>query len=96
MPPEPSCSIVYRPEVVDEDLADIPGNVQARILTAIERRLGTEPFRYGQRLRRSLRGLWKLRVGDYRVCYQIEGNTVTVWAVRHRREVYGVAESRRR
>jgi len=93
---DPSYFIVYRPEVVDEDLPGIPANVRSKILAAIERRLGADPTRYGQRLRRSLRGLWKLRVRDYRVCYQIEGNTVIVWAVRHRREVYAVAESRRR
>ena len=56
----------------------------------------TEPARYGQRLRRSLSGLWKLRVGDYRVVYEISGPRITVWAVRHRKEVYEEAERRSR
>ncbi len=55
----------------------------------------TEPTRYGERLRRSLLGLWKIRVGDYRVCYEIEGHTVTVWAILHRRDVYAILEQRR-
>ena len=48
----------------------------------------TEPARYGLRLRRSLAGLWKLRVGDYRLVYGIHGSRVTVWAVLHRKVVY--------
>ncbi len=87
--------VVYRPEVAAEDLPPIPRNVQARIMRAIEGRLMTEPARYGERLRRSLAGLWKLRVGDYRICYEIQERTVTVWAVRHRRDIYAILERRR-
>jgi mRNA interferase RelE/StbE len=88
-------AVVYRPEAVIEDLPSIPRNVQVRILRAIERRLMTEPTKYGERLRRSLAGLWKLRVGDYRVCYEIHGRTVTVWAIRNRRDVYATLQRRR-
>lgn len=88
-------SVVYRPEAVAEDLPRVPRNVRTRILRAIESRLATEPARYGERLRRSLTGLWKLRVGDYRVCYEIHGRTVTVWAIRNRRDVYAFLERRR-
>ncbi|WHZ29084.1 MAG: hypothetical protein OJF51_003884 [Nitrospira sp.] len=31
---------------------------------------------YGTPLRKTLRGYWKLRVGDYRVVYKIEGDEV--------------------
>ena len=65
-----------------------------RVVRAVESRLMVEPSRYGQRLRRSLAGLWKLRVGDYRVVYEICGRTVTVWAVCHRKDVYDEAEKR--
>ena len=88
-------SVVYRPETVTEDLPRIPRNMQTRIMRAIESRLMTEPARYGERLRRSLTGLWKLRVGDYRVCYEIQGRTVTVRAIRSRRDVYAILERRR-
>jgi mRNA interferase RelE/StbE len=88
-------AVLYRPEAVTEDLPGIPRNMQARIVRAIERRLTTEPTKYGERLRRSLTGLWKLRVGDYRVCYEIQGPTVTVWAIRNRRDVYAILGRRR-
>ena len=84
----------YRPEVVDEDLAVIPRNLQKRILDAIDARLRTEPARYGVRLRRSLWGLWKLRVGDYRIVYEIVESEIFVWAVAHRKSVYGEVERR--
>ena len=88
-------AVVYRPEAVIEDLPSIPRNVQARILRAIERRLITEPTKYGERLRRSLAGLWKLRVGDYRVCYELHDRTVTLWAIRNRRDIYAILQRRR-
>ncbi len=84
----------YRPEVPDEDLAAIPRNLQKRILDAIEVRLRTEPARYGVRLRRSLWGLWKPRVGDYRVVYEIKAAKVLVWVIAHRKAVYARAERR--
>ena len=87
-------SVNYRPQVEADDLPIIPRNLVARILRAVETRLMTEPSRYGQRLRRSLSGLWKLRVGDYRVVYELRGRTVTVWAIRHRKEVYSEVEKR--
>jgi len=86
--------VVYRPEVLEEDLPEIPRNLQKRILSAIERRLMTEPVRYGTRLRRSLSSLWKLRVGDYRVVYEISGRTVRIWTVAHRKKAYEEAERR--
>jgi len=76
------------PEIT-RDLASIPRNMAGRILTAIDQRLSTDPGRYGERLRKSLRGFWKLRVGDYRVVYAIAGRQVRVFGVMDRKEIYG-------
>ena len=72
-----------------QDLEEIPKNMVRRILRAIEDRLTQAPEKYGERLRQSLRGFWKLRVGDYRVVYEIVGDEVRIYGVRNRREVYG-------
>jgi len=77
-----------------QDLLELSGDIQKRIARAIENRLTTEPEKYGLRLRRTLSNLWKLRVGDYRVVFEIEKHTVTIWCVRHRKDVYQVAERR--
>lgn len=92
----PPYRVEYRPQVLSDDIPGIPRNLQARILKAVEGRLMTEPGRYGLRLRRSLSGLWKLRVGDYRVVYELRDKVVTVWAIRHRGTVYGDVEKRLR
>ena len=77
-----------------KDLKGIPANLQERILKAIETRLAQAPDRYGQRLRQSLHGYWKLRVGDYRVIFEIVGRQVRVYGVMDRREVYGEISKR--
>ena len=86
--------VEVRPDVVAGDLVELPANIRARIIRAIESRLTTEPTRYGVRLSQSLGGLWKIRVGDYRIVYEIGEKKITVWAIRHRKDVYAEAERR--
>jgi len=87
-------SVVSQEVVVDEDLPSLPKNMQARVIRAIEERLATAPDQYGNRLRKSLMGLWRLRVGDYRIIYEIEGQNVLVWAIGHRRVAYDAIQRR--
>ena len=63
------------------------------LIDAIEDALGLlerEPFA-GKALRGKLRGLYSLRVGAYRIFYQVvdDGKTVRVAAIRHRSTSYG-------
>ena len=63
------------------------------LIDAIEDALGLlerEPFA-AKALRGKLRGLYSLRVGSYRILYQVtdEGKTVRVAAIRHRSTSYG-------
>ncbi len=87
--------VFYRPVVVERDLPALPRNMQRRVLRAIENRLLTSPDRYGERLRKSLLGLWKIRVGDYRVIYEIRGHGVHIWAIGIRRDAYDTIARRR-
>ena len=41
-----------------------------------------------EQLHRELKGLYKLRVGDYRAIYSIQANSIVIEAVGHRREIY--------
>ena len=77
----------YHPEVA-RDIAGFPQNIKVRIRRAIEDRLIIDPVKFGEPLRRSLSGLRKLRVGDYRVIYRIQGHTVVILKIGHRKEVY--------
>jgi mRNA interferase RelE/StbE len=86
--------LVYHHLIRDTDLPAIPVNLRQRITHAVQSRLTTAPERYGSPLRGTLRGYWKLRVGDYRVVYRIVGEEVWILAIRHRRLAY--EEARRR
>ena len=89
-----SFTTIYHPDVKEVDLPKINENIKLRIKKAIEERLMTDPTKYGKPLRRSLKGYWKLRVGDYRVVYRIKGADVFVFGIIHRKEVYKDVNSR--
>jgi len=61
----------YHPAVRADDLPLIDQRTKDRIGKAIEERLQTAPHDYGEPLRKSLKGYWKLRVGDYRVVFNV-------------------------
>lgn len=44
--------------------------------------------KYGKPLRGSLKGYWKLRVGDIRVVFRIVKNEVEILGIIHRKMVY--------
>lgn len=81
--------VVYHPDVLRKDLPEIAHDIKGRIRKAIEVKLTSAPEEFGEPLRRTLKGYWKLRVGDWRVIYKVEAKTVIVLRIGHRREVYG-------
>jgi len=87
-------TLVYHPEVRTRDVPALNRDVGKRIQRAIETRLIAEPQRYGVPLRRTLKGYWKLRVGDYRVVFKIVKNEVWIFGIMHRRDVYQRIEKR--
>lgn len=80
--------------MAEDDLPDIPTNLHTRIARSIDGRLTSEPTRYGVPLRGTLKGYWKLRVGDYRVVFKVAGQEVWVLTILHRREVYEAVAAR--
>ena len=73
---------------VKEDVKSLDRQTKEKIKKAIEEKLTTEPLIYGERLKGTLRDLWKLRVESYRVIYILEEDTVYVLGILHRREAY--------
>ena len=71
-----------------KELADLTGETYIRARDAI-RALSQNPRPYGCR-KLSGRDGWRIRVGDYRVIYQIDDSRqqVTVLHIGHRRDVY--------
>jgi mRNA interferase RelE/StbE len=81
-------ALKYHPSVQREDLPRLDRKARARIKRAIEERLMIAPQEYGEPLRRTLKGYWKLRVGDYRVVFKVHGEEIIILGILHRKEVY--------
>ena len=75
-----------------KELSRLDNLIQRRILRYLRERLGVEedPHRFGKALRGEKAGLWRYRVGDYRIVCAIEdeGERVRVLRIGHRRSVY--------
>lgn len=72
----------------DKDLRDLPPQVQARIVVKL-RRLQDDLSGDVKKLT-NFTPEYRLRIGDYRVLFEIEDNTGTiiVHGVRHRKDAY--------
>ncbi len=75
---------------VEKEISDLPHPVIQRVVQAI-RELAEDPHPRGARkLAGEMRGAWRIRVGDYRIFYDVndDDRVVIVLAVLHRREAY--------
>jgi mRNA interferase RelE/StbE len=80
--------VIYHLDVPQKDLPGIPRNLRERIRTAIEERLIKDPVLTGKPLRQSLKGHRKMRVGDYRLIYRVDGSKIIILMIGHRKMVY--------
>jgi mRNA interferase RelE/StbE len=68
------------------DLRRLDAQTHRRILEALEG-LQENPYQ-GSPLTNVPIGQWRIRVGDYRIRYDIEDDRVLLYRVRHRRDIY--------
>lgn len=80
---------VFLERAAEKDLNRLSSEIHERVITAI-RELASDPRPPGCRKLSGGKRDWRIRVGDYRVIYEIadEIQIVRVNRVRHRREVY--------
>ena len=88
-----SFTVIFHPDAA-KDIARLNTDLKQRIKTVITERLMTEPALYGKPLRATLKGYWKLRVGDYRMVFSVNGSEIIIFAVCHRKEVYDLIHGR--
>jgi len=71
-----------------KDLRGIPSHEVERIVAAVEK-LSDEPFPYGFRKLTGAAHIYRIRIGDYRVVYEVlvESKIVEIARVRHRKEI---------
>ena len=86
--------LIYHADVKNTDLPKIDNKNKAMIKRAIKERLATQPEKYGSPLQRTLKGYWKLRVGDYRVIFKISGYDIFIFGIMNRKSVYSQINKR--
>jgi mRNA interferase RelE/StbE len=68
------------------DLRRLDGIMHRRVLEVLE--VLQENPQQGSQLTNVPIGKWRIRVGDYRIRYDIEGDQVLLYRVRHRKDIY--------
>ncbi len=75
-----------------KELRKLGKQAQREIIAYLDERIAgdQDPRRFGKGLKSDLAGLWRYRVGDYRILCQIRNGEllVLVVAVGHRRDIY--------
>ena len=81
--------IIFHEKAV-KDLKKLDFQVRKSIIEKIEKHLVKDPIKLGKPLKGNFKGLYRYRIGDYRVIYiiNIAGETVSVTNVNHRKRVY--------
>ena len=72
---------------VSKDFKEITEKLRGKLFAKIEKELSKQPTQ-GEKLRGKFAGLYKCRIGDYRVIYTITPQGVLVLRVRHRKNAY--------
>lgn len=80
-------------EKATRELLRIDREAARRIKRYLDERIATDedPRRFGEGLTEHLSGLWKYRIGDFRVIAEIQDDRLVVLVIRvgHRSKVYG-------
>ncbi len=81
--------VIWKPEALFE-LEDLPKQVGDRITKKVETYLALNPRQLGEAMLGGFSGLYRYRIGDYRVIYDISDEQITIHVVRvgHRKNVY--------
>ena len=77
--------IIYR-DFASKQIKKLPKNELKKVISKIEK-LSLNP-RVGKLLRGELSGLYSLRVWPYRILYEFNNKTLTIYSVAHRQSVY--------
>ena len=79
-------------DFAERQLRKLDRPAQGRLLDWLNDRIEgcKDPRHFGEPLKGNLAGLWRYRVGDYRIICEIQGEKLVVLAlaVGHRREIY--------
>jgi len=79
-------------DYAEKQLCKLDKPIQKRLLDWLEDRIEgcKNPRHFGEPLRGEMAGLWRYRIGDYRVICEIQDKQLVILAlaIGHRREIY--------
>ena len=81
-------NLLYSDQVIYKDIPKLSTSVKSLIKITIEKKLLSDPIKFGKPLKHSFKGCRSLRIGDYRVIYQIVGTTINILIIQHRKDCY--------
>ena len=70
-----------------KDIQRLDPNIKERIGKNLLR-YEKEPLKHAERLKQSVLGSYRFRIGNYRIIFDIEGDEIVILRVGHRREIY--------
>jgi mRNA interferase RelE/StbE len=68
------------------DIERLPSRIQAQVLARIEEM--SNDLKGDVKRLTNFTPEYRLRVGDYRVLFEVEEKTIVIYRIRHRREAY--------
>ena len=77
--------VQFKPRA-SRDIEALPSRVQARVLARIEEM--SDNLKGDVKRLTDFTPEYRLRVGHYRIPFEIEGKTIVIYRIRHRREAY--------
>ncbi|MFA4835969.1 MAG: type II toxin-antitoxin system RelE/ParE family toxin [Dehalococcoidia bacterium] len=77
--------VQFKPKAV-RDIEGLPSRIQARVIARVEEM--SNDLKGDIKRLTSFTPEYRLRVGDYRVLFEIEEKTIIIYRIRHRREAY--------
>lgn len=80
-------TVIVAPEALSQ-ADDLPRVVHGRVLRIVERLANWPNVSGAKRLRHGLAGRYRIRTGDYRVQFRIQGRTIIVEKIGHRDGFY--------
>lgn len=79
---------IHLEQRAERDLRRLPQDVVRRLDTVFQQ-LAENPRPDGiVKLSGKMSSGWRVRVGDYRILYRIEGSRIEVYRIKHRRDAY--------
>jgi mRNA interferase RelE/StbE len=70
-----------------KDLENLSPEVKTRIITKLKEYL-PNPFDYCTKLSDIKLGTYRFRIGEYRVIFDLDGTTLIILRIGHRKEIY--------